>query len=83
MSSVIASLELKDFRNYESFKTTFESPGIILTGPNGSGKTNLLEAISFLSILRSFRNVSAREMVRIGERSFHISGVLKKGSFPE
>ena len=83
MSAVIASLELKDFRNYESFKTTFESPGIILTGPNGSGKTNLLEAISFLSILRSFRNVSAREMVRIGERSFHISGVLKKGSFPE
>lgn len=83
MPPVLESIELKNFRNYESFKTSFESPEIILTGPNGSGKTNLLEAVSFLSILRSFRNVSAREIVRIGERSFQIKGVLHKGNFPE
>lgn len=83
MPPVIQTLELQNFRNYESYKAAFGAPGTVLTGPNGSGKTNLLEAISFLSILRSFRNVSAREMVRIGERSFDIKGVLRKGNFPE
>ena len=83
MSAVIQSLRLKNFRNYESFEAAFEAPGIVLTGPNGTGKTNLLEAICFLSILRSFRNVASKEMIRIGEKSFQIGATLKNGKFSE
>ena len=71
---LIEQLELVNFRNYESNRFRFSGDRVVLTGPNGAGKTNLLESIFFLSILRSFRTVSGREMVRIGSRGFELRG---------
>ena len=71
---LIEQLELVNFRNYESNRFHFSGDRVVLTGPNGAGKTNLLESIFFLSILRSFRTVSGREMVRIGSRGFELRG---------
>jgi DNA replication and repair protein RecF len=62
----VASLELTDFRSYESLAITL-SPGInILTGKNGQGKTNLLEAVGLLSVAKSARGATDTEMVRWG-----------------
>ncbi|MCH7668850.1 MAG: DNA replication/repair protein RecF [Acidobacteria bacterium] len=52
----VAWLTLSGFRNYTSLDFVPEEGINILVGPNGSGKTNVLEAIAYGSTLRSFRN---------------------------
>ena len=58
------SLKLRDFRNYEDLSLEF-APGVnLIVGDNAQGKTNLLEAISYLGSGRSFRAQKTMEMVR-------------------
>ena len=67
-------LRMKQFRNYP-FLELAPSPGItVLYGPNGSGKTNLLEAMHLLSLGRSHRTPTDREMIAQGEMSAVIHG---------
>ena len=64
---------LKNFRNIQEAKVDF-CPGInVLVGENAQGKTNLLEAIFFASVGRSFRAANTGEMIRFGEKSAEIS----------
>ena len=51
----IKDLKISQFRNYENLELKLTSDPIILYGSNGSGKTNILEAISFLSPGRGLR----------------------------
>lgn len=51
----ITRLILTDFRNYDSLRVETDARPVVLTGLNGSGKTNLLEAISFLTPGRGLR----------------------------
>lgn len=63
---IIESLKLHDFRNYEEL-TMAPHPGInILFGQNGSGKTNLLEAVHYCALGRSHRTSLDREVVSKG-----------------
>ncbi len=63
---IIESLMLHDFRNYGELKLA-PHPGInILFGQNGSGKTNLLEAVHYCALGRSHRTSLDREVVRKG-----------------
>ena len=62
----LAALTLSDFRNYASLSVQLEPRHIVLTGHNGAGKTNLLEAISLLSPGRGLRRSSYDEMARNG-----------------
>lgn len=82
-SLTISELELHHFRSYRRRKFTFDAAEVILSGPNGVGKSNLLEAIYFLSILRSFRTASVRELVAIGEKSFRLRARIAGRTFPE
>ncbi len=67
----IKSLLLKNFRNYTNLNIEF-SPGInFIVGQNGAGKTNILEGISILSGIRSFRNVSDHEIIQWGQESYY------------
>ncbi len=63
---LIHSLKLRDFRNYHELELT-PHPGVnILFGQNGSGKTNLLEAIHYCALGRSHRTSQDREVVAKG-----------------
>lgn len=81
--ALIEELKLVDFRNCEVGGFCFSGNKVVFTGPNGSGKTNLLESIYFLSILRSFRTASGRELIRIGARGFELSARVNAREYPE
>lgn len=59
----ISKLVLTHFRNYESASLWFNEGPVILTGSNGAGKTNILEAVSFLSPGKGLRQVNRLEEV--------------------
>ena len=65
---------LRDFRNYEEVAVSFE-PGVnLIVGDNAQGKTNLLEAISYLGSGKSFRAQKTGEMIRFGADFAEIKG---------
>jgi DNA replication and repair protein RecF len=57
-------LILEDFRNIERASLEPHPRFNVVTGPNGMGKTNLLEAIYLIGALRSFRTATRRELIR-------------------
>jgi DNA replication and repair protein RecF len=62
----VSRLALADFRSYASALIK-PGPGfVLLTGENGAGKTNVLEAVSLLSPGRGLRGAALSEMARIG-----------------
>ena len=62
----VARLELTDFRNYEQLQVDFD-PGInVLVGPNGQGKTNVVEAVAYLAMFSSHRVATDTALVRAG-----------------
>ncbi|MFC6490932.1 AAA family ATPase, partial [Nitratireductor sp. GCM10026969] len=62
----ITKLQLANFRNYASLSLGLEPGAVVLTGENGAGKTNLLEAVSFLSPGRGLRRATLDDVTRIG-----------------
>jgi DNA replication and repair protein RecF len=64
---VVRSISLRDFRNYTRAELMLSGGLNVVHGPNGSGKTNLLEAIYFSLTARSCRTSNERELVRSGE----------------
>jgi DNA replication and repair protein RecF len=73
---VLRELRLRNFRNFEDVHLVFPPAGAAIIGDNGSGKTNLLEAIYYLEIFRSFRGATDEQLVRFGADAFHIRGVF-------
>ena len=64
---VLKSLKLENFRNYSRREFEFEGKVTVVVGKNGTGKTNLLEAIELLSSGGSWRADKVDEMIKIGE----------------
>lgn len=62
----IGRLKLTDFRNYATLSVGLSPGAVVLTGDNGAGKTNLLEAVSLLSPGRGLRRAAYSEIVREG-----------------
>jgi DNA replication and repair protein RecF len=74
---VVLSVTLTHFRNHASTSISF-GPGVnILLGNNGQGKTNILEALSFVSLTRSFFSAAERSVVQFGEENFLIDAVVR------
>lgn len=68
----IKSLSLFQFRNYDNLLIEF-NPGLnIIVGDNAQGKTNLLEAVYFMSTLRSFRTQSDKDLINFNQDYFKI-----------
>lgn len=78
----LSSLSLSGFRNLADARFSF-SPGVnLVTGKNGQGKTNLLEAIFYLSSVKSFRGARDRELIGRNVRSAFVEGVAEGGTRP-
>ena len=64
--SAVSNLTLVNFRNYRFLRLKVNKPFVVLSGENGSGKTNVLEAVSFLSQGRGLRNARLSEIKTLG-----------------
>jgi DNA replication and repair protein RecF len=72
----IGRLSIREFRNLSRVEIEPPGEGFVLVGDNGEGKTNFLEAIQYLQILRSFRGALDRELVSFGKPGFHLAADL-------
>lgn len=70
----IDSLTLQNFRNYTEQTVDFAPDSNVIVGENAQGKTNLLEAIVYLSCARSNRARADRELIRFGESEARLYG---------
>lgn len=74
---VIRELRLRTFRNYTRLDWCI-GPGVhVLTGGNGQGKTNLLEAIYLLSTMKSFRGARHQEMIQEGHDGYFVGAAVQ------
>lgn len=76
---MINDIVLRNFRNYQNLNVQFSRKINVFTGANGQGKTNLLEAIYFLGILRSFRTSAIKDLEKINSDGFYISATVDTG----
>lgn len=75
---IIKSLELADFRNYDSLHIEFSEGTNILYGDNAQGKTNILEAIYLSAITKSHKGSKDRDIVNFDKEEAHIRTYLEK-----
>ena len=67
------AIRIENFRNIERAEIEFDEGVNILVGNNAQGQTNLLEAISFTALGKSFRTSHEEEMIRFGEEMAAVS----------
>jgi DNA replication and repair protein RecF len=77
---VLRTLALRDFRNLARLDLAFPAAGVVVIGDNGQGKSNLLEAIYYLHLLRSVRGARDVDVVRFGAPGFHVAARTDGGS---
>ena len=67
-------LSLVNFKNYEEASLNLSPEINVFVGNNGQGKTNLLDAIYYLSFCKSYLNPIDKQNIRIGEKFFLLNG---------
>lgn len=75
---IIKSIELADYRNYDSLSMEFHRGTNILFGDNAQGKTNILEAIFVAATTKSHRGSKDREIIGFDKEEAHIRTYLEK-----
>ena len=73
---------LTDFRSYARAVIETDARPVVLTGPNAAGKTNLLEALSFLSPGRGLRGARLAEVDRAGAGPFAVAARVEGANGP-
>lgn len=74
---IVKSLELDFFRNYVHLEAVFDPRVNLIYGDNAQGKTNLLEAVAYLSTARSHRARYDREMIMLGVDGAFVKGEVR------
>lgn len=77
---IIKSLELENFRNYDSLHLNFDEGTNILYGDNAQGKTNVLEAIYVSATTKSHKGSKDKEIINFSKEEAHIRTFLSKGN---
>lgn len=72
----IEKLSLINFKNYEEASLNFSGVINCILGENGSGKTNLLDAIYYLSTTKSYFNSIDSQNIKFGTKFFSIKGIF-------
>ena len=70
----LSHLSLVNFKNYTEAQLNFSSGVNCITGTNGSGKTNIIDAVYYLSFTKSYFNISDTQNIQHGESLFVIQG---------
>jgi len=73
----IINIEFNNFRNFTNYKSSFDNKVNILFGKNGSGKTNILEAISLISKGKGIRNANIYNLIKKNENNFLIKNNIE------
>ncbi len=76
-------LSLFGFRNYEQGEFHFEPQANAITGSNGTGKTNILDAVHYLCLCKSYFQSGDSANIRHGSNFFTISGEFNLGESTE
>ncbi len=74
---LLRNLSLRNFRNYSEQDIIFNPRFNFIHGNNGEGKTNILEAVSFISYGKSFLGSAEADCVRFESDDFDVSGVYE------
>ena len=74
----LSSLTISTFRSYDSLVVNCSEGINCFFGKNGAGKTNILDALHFLSITRGFRSATDKQAVKEGESYFMLEGIYDK-----
>ena len=74
----INNIRLINFRNYSDLSLDFDADKILLTGKNAQGKTNLLEAVLYLSSLKTIKAKQDNELIKWGEDYAQVKGTFLK-----
>ena len=74
----ITGFELKNFRNCISIKREIDTEKTLIIGKNGQGKTNILEALYFLSTLKSPRTSNIKEFINFNADKFSVKANILK-----
>jgi DNA replication and repair protein RecF len=74
----LQTLELLNFKNYPEAVFHFSEGINCITGPNGSGKTNILDAIHYLSLCKSYFTAADTQNIMQGENMMMIKGIFEK-----
>lgn len=77
---IIKSIELADYRNYESLEMHFSDGRNILYGENAQGKTNVLEAIYMIATTKSHKSSKDRDIIRFEKDEAHIRAIINKNN---
>lgn len=75
----ITHLQLTDFRSYEGVTLEFGEGVTTLVGRNGHGKTNVVEAVRYLSTLSSHRVATDAPLLRLGAERAVVAGRVQRG----
>ena len=73
---MLVHLAARSYRNFDTLDIDVPTSGLAIIGENGHGKTNLLEAVAYLGLLRSFRGARDADVIRFGAPAFHVRATL-------
>jgi len=79
----LSHISLVNFKNYDQLELSFSQKINCFVGDNGTGKTNLLDAVYYLSMTKSYFNAVDTQNIRHGEEYFLIQGEYIREKLPE
>ena len=76
----LKNIRLVNFKNFDAFEADFSPKINTLTGPNGTGKTNILDAVYYLCFTKSYFSAAEGQNIRHGEDFMMLEGSFCRGA---